>query len=186
MGEKVLVPVIIFEGHDRAGKSTIADAVAQELKTEVFMTNSKEAFIDKGMFGRDSSPISSFNLMLAEYIHKLLKTGTASKPIIVYRSFLSEVVYSNLLGRKTNQYENFKADKVFNECNATIVYCYNSEKEVFHDEQLDDIMIRKSIKLYKHFTKLIRTDVLYIDTKDHDVDAYVKQIISYVRSKEEK
>jgi thymidylate kinase len=182
----VLQPVIIFEGHDRAGKSTIAEAVAKELGTEVFMTNSKEAFIDKGMFGRDSSPVSSFNLMIAEFIQKLLKTGMASKPIIVYRSFLSEVVYSHLLGRITHHYENFKADKVFSDCNATIVYCYNSETKQFHDEQLDDIMIKKSIELYEHYKNVLKTDVLEIDTKDHDVERYVKQIVNYISSKEEK
>lgn len=171
--------VLIFEGHDRSGKTTIANAVAKRFETEVFMTNSKECFTDKGIFAKDSSNIAMFNYGIANYIYALKVGEKVDKPIIIYRSFLSEMVYSNLLGRKTSESFNKLTESVFESMDATIILCKNSTSYTYNDKFLDDDLIKKSIKLYDTYKKFTKVDVLEIDTSDHDVDNYVNQIVNY-------
>lgn len=175
--------VIIFEGHDRCGKTTIANAVAKRLKTEVFMTNSKECFTEKGIFDKDSSNIALFNYSIALYISALKLSKKIDKPIIIYRSFLSEMVYSRLLERKTNKKYNDLTESVFATLNATIILCKNSTSFTFNDELLGDDLINKSIVLYDELKNIVDVDILEIDTSDHDIEKYVDQIISYVKAK---
>jgi thymidylate kinase len=178
-----MIPVIIMEGHDRAGKTTIAEELAERLGTEVFMTNSKECFTDKSIFSHDSSNISIFNYMLANYTRELVLNKMIKKPIIIYRSFLSEMVYSELLNRQTSSFHNRYADRAFSECNATIVYCKNNRKENFNDDQLNDKSILKSIEIYERVKRDIETDIFEVDTSSQDVDLYLSKIIDHVMLK---
>lgn len=177
--------VIIFEGPDRAGKSTIAEALAQKFETEVFMTNSKECFTDENIFSKDSSNIAIFNHYVASYTQELVESSKLDKPVIIYRSFLSEMVYSELLGRQTDDAANFSTDLIFANMNATMAYCKNNKTSGFHDDQLKDEQIAKSIELYDRNKYSINMDWIEIDTTEQRVEKYVNQIISYLKQKEE-
>lgn len=177
-----MLPVLIFEGHDRSGKTTIANRLAERFDTEVFTTNSKECFTDKGAFGKDSSGIALFNYHIASYCSSLIEHKVLNKPIIIYRSFLSEMVYSKLLGRKTFEVINIATDIMYSRINATVILCKNN-RESFNDELLDDKLIKKSVKLYDELKFDLSCDVLEIDTSEHNVELYVDNIISYLKQK---
>lgn len=173
-----MVPVLIFEGHDRSGKTTIAEAVANYYNTEVFMTNSKECFTSPENFEN----ISKFNLYISEFVKELAHNSPIGKPIIIYRNFLSEMVYSILFDRKTNIVANDLADTNFSSINATIVLCKNDRDE-FNDESLGDSRVKGSIKLYDKLKTSIKTDILAINTKEQDVARYTREIISFIDNK---
>jgi len=171
-------PVIIFEGHDRSGKTTIANALANYYDTEVFMTNSKECFTSKG----DYNNLAKFNLKISEFVKEVSFHSPIDKPIIIYRSFMSEMVYSKLFNRKTNAIANALTDDNFYKVNATIVLCENV-RERYNDVDISDELINKSIELYRQVKLNVRTDILSIKTKEHDVDRYVREIVDFVNKK---
>lgn len=169
--------VIIFEGPDRVGKTTVAEALAKKLDTEVFMTNSRACFTNKSI--NDSSAIAYFNYTIASYVNGLIENGLAEKPIIIYRSFLSEMVYSLLLERSTNAELNYKTDELFCNMDATIVYMENDQTENFLDDTMDDKLILESKKLYNMFLKQITTPYIKINTTEQNVEKYVDEIIQH-------
>lgn len=183
--------ILIFEGHDRSGKSTIAKAVADRFNTEVFMTNSKECFTDKGAFSNNSSNLSLFNYYIAHYACMLKHRDSVKKPIIIYRSFLSEMVYSEILGRETDNYINQMTDSLYSgimspfispfgkTVHAGIILCYNDSLE-FNDELLDDSLVLRSRELFYEYAGKVKTDVYMINTSDRDVDSYVDRICKIV------
>ncbi len=163
-------PVIIFEGPDRSGKSTIAELLAKRLDSEVFMTNSRQCFSTK----ENSRSLSTFNYHLAKYVSDLSRKNELQKPVIIYRSFLSEMVYAELLGRETNNVLNARADRIFSRVGALLVLTKNSS---FDDDSLNNDLVEKSIYLYNKYKANIKCELLEIDTSGHDVEAYANKII---------
>lgn len=178
-----MFPPVIFEGHDRCGKSTIAEALAKRLGTEVFMTNSKECFLERGALSGSSDNLARFNYMLACYVRDIHKS--LSKPIVIYRSFMSERVYAWLLNRGTNEFLNRMTDNVFAGMGAVIILCENTKQQTFNDDFQSDEMVIKSAKLYNKFKYSTKCDIMLLDTSEQTVELYVDRIIEYLKLKAE-
>lgn len=164
--------VLIFEGHDRCGKTTIANKLAERFNTQVFMTNSRECFTSSEAPGN----LSVFNYYLAKYVQDIYQRKELNKPIIIYRSFLSEMVYAKLFNRETSDFHNKAADVLFNRVNATIILCKNN-RTVYGDETLPDSMVQKSADLFDHYKMMVRCKVLELDTSSHNVDEYINSLV---------
>lgn len=175
-----MLPVLIFEGPDRSGKTTIADLVAKYYNTEVFMTNSRECFAD---LNNDSTNLAKFNYHIAKFIETIGVGNRMIKPVIVYRSFLSEKVYADLFKRQTDDYYNFYTDLTFETMGATIFLLKNAKEKQYNDETLSDDKIRESIKLFDRHKRQTRTQIIEIDTYKRDVDSYVSQVVKFVEAK---
>lgn len=175
--------VIVFEGPDRTGKSTIADIIAKHYGTEVFMTNSRQCFLSDSQSYYDSSNLAEFNLSLAKYLSGLKRSGKLKKNVIIYRSFMSERVYSKLLKRDTSEFHNNVCDWILKRMDATIILCDNKVEKNFKDDILDDDQVLLSKQLYQEQIPLTMTDILQIDTTDHDIEQYAIDIIEYIDNK---
>lgn len=179
---KSLNDVIIFEGHDRSLKTTIANALAKKFDTEVFMTNSKECFTN-GIRSGNSGNLANFNYCIAKYAYDLKRNNMLDKPIIIYRSFLSEMVYAKLLSRQTSDTINMLTDAVFKAAGATIILCKNETLETYKDRILTDHAVKRSIGIYNELKGKVQCDILEIDTSGYNVNDYVDQIINYLLNK---
>jgi thymidylate kinase len=166
--------IIIFEGHDRCGKTTIANKLAERFNTQVFMSNSRECFTNSGA-PSSLMNLSKFNYMVAKFAKEV--QSNIKKPIIIYRSFLSELVYSNLFNRETNFYYNISTDQILDHANAVIILCKNNSKEVFNDETTSDELIKKSIELFDEYKEYCITRVIELDTSQHKVDEYINYLV---------
>lgn len=173
--------VIIIEGHDRSGKTTVADLVAKHFNTEVFMTNSRECFAD---LKSDSSNLAKFNYFLALYISKLNDSQSINKPIIIYRSFLSEMVYSDLFNRQTDTFYNVMTDAIFHELEAKVFLLKNTKTDKYNDDMTSDEDIKKSIELFDYYRDAIQCDIIEIETHGHDAIEYASKIINHINTKE--
>lgn len=170
--------IFIFEGHDRSGKTTISNAVAKELNTEVFLTNSNKCFMQNKS---DNVNALAFDLMVAKYIEYIIKVQGFNKDIVIYRSVLSELVYSKLFKRKTDHYMLRKIDNIFTRLGATIILCSNS-RNVYDDIEISDELVQESVELFDHSKTFTECDVMDLNTSSHDIDGYVNKIISYVKT----
>jgi thymidylate kinase len=175
-----MIPVIIIEGPDRSGKTTVAELVANHFGTEVFMTNSRECFAD---LKNDSSNLAKFNYYIAKFIENLQASDSLGKPIIIYRSFLSEMVYASLFTRKTHNQANNSTDDCFNLMNATVYLLQNKKALTYGDDFLSDSEVRRSIRLFDKYKSYVKTELIEIDTYDREVTAYVQEIINHVKTK---
>lgn len=177
-----MIPVLIFEGHDRSGKTTIANKLAEKFDTEVFMTNSKECFTDKAAYSKDSSNIAKFNFYIASLVHNIVACNSIQKPIIIYRSFLSEMVYSEIFERATDNTFNNATDMLLSSIDSIVILCKN-DRDQFDDELLSDVLVKSSIEMYDKVKLNVKCDVLCLDTSSHNVDAHVDYIMSYIKNK---
>lgn len=175
--------VIVFEGPDRTGKSTIADVIAKHYGTEVFMTNSRQCFLSDDQLIDNSSNLAEFNLSLVKYLSSMKRSGQLKKNVVIYRSFMSERVYSDLLDRKTSECCNRICDWILRRMDATIILCDNKVEKNFKDDILDDDQVLLSKQLYQEQIPLTMTDILQIDTTDHDIEKYAIDIIEYIDNK---
>lgn len=175
-----MIPVIIIEGPDRSGKTTVAELVAKHFGTEVFMTNSRECFAD---LKNDTSNLAKFNYYLAKFIENMQATSEQTKPIVIYRSFLSEMVYADLFNRKTHNQANNSTDDCFKLMNATVFLLQNKKALHYGDDLLSDGEVRRSIRLFDKYKNYVKTELKEIDTYDREVTAYVQEIINHVKTK---
>lgn len=171
-------PIIIFEGHDRSAKTTISEIVAKMLGTSVFISNSGAAFNENGK----SKNATLFDYYLANYISELIKNGH-KKPIILYRTFLSELVYSKLFNRETDKSLLYLIDDIYSKLNATIVLCEQPLRESFEDKYISDRDIIRSRYLFKEFSKTLKTDIFYLDTTEYQPIEHAKKVINYIKTK---
>lgn len=178
--------IIVFEGHDRSGKTTISDALAKRLGTEVFMPNTKECFTDKQAFTKDSSAIARFNYFLSKYIKNLHDLQLVKKPIIIYRSFLSEMVYAELFERRTDDFINSLTDIVLARLNTLVIVCKNESRAFYDDDILSDPEVIKSIELFDKYKQTISCKYVDLDTTEYDTEKHVENILREIKNHEDR
>ena len=180
--------IIIIEGIDKAGKSTIVqDLLTQRMKHGedpiVFKLSQKPK--DKSV--KEQEKIKIIYTELFEQANRLNNT----RLVIFDRAYPSEMVYSQLRGYDAMQDEfwiNFDktlGSKSVNEQNVFLIYCmapyekllerFESEKEEFlKKEEIAEILTRYDIFLGKTYVPYIKVDT----TKDRLININtVKELI---------
>jgi len=162
--------IIIFEGHDKAGKSTIVKALAEELDCSVFSSNAFECFVNGGYRKTDSSNIATFSMMMASYLKAISFEGN----VIFDRFHLSEIVYSEILNRKTDQAALKRADEILAGLDARIIICEKQLPGI--DEYLEQNEVTEAKYVYRAMRAISDCKVMFLDTTDENLGKQLRLI----------
>jgi len=165
--------IIIIEGHDGGGKTTISKELSNILNIPRFKyTQCEEHFAAK------------YDFLLRTYfdqsmfIEFLEQTGYS---IILDRCYPSEWVYSKVFARPMDEIFIDELDKKYAKLNTKIVIC---EKKNFIGEFKDDYVKISEIvsikKIYRRFINFTECETLLLDTAKQDLNGDIKKIIKFI------
>lgn len=167
--------VIIFEGLDKSGKSTIAQELSKILNIPYFKFNvwsyfKKDQFKNATYFDQP-------------YLLEFLKqTGTS---VIVDRAYPSEVVYAPVFKREHDKEFLNKLDEEHAKLGTIIVICIkkdvSEQDEVIPKEKYDEI-----IKGYLEFSINSKCKTILLDTSSLDLQSQIMFLINHINKKEKK
>ena len=155
--------IIIFEGPDKTGKTSIAQKLSEvtsipyfkfELEKEIF--NTENAFFNLLKYGFP---------LLVQFL-KQTKTD-----VILDRSYPSEIVYSLVFNRKTDPSILKWADKQFKEMGAVVVLCYK-DKVTEQDEIIDSNYYEEIKEAYMNLK--LEIPIYYLNTTDQNLEKQIQ------------
>jgi len=161
--------ILIMEGHDKAGKTTIAEALSKQISYPIFKDPRRKQIIKHN----DTSAAVQAGLLLANFMH-------CTKPdIILDRFYPSEIVYSQVLNRKTNIWDLWKTDRIMANTEARIILCYKSN--IKQKDEIHNIEILKQVKdKYFEFANKTKCNTLMLDTTDEGINAQIQKILDWI------
>ncbi len=166
--------IIIFEGHDKSGKSTIAKALSERIQIPIFKVKRNKYLWD-----------ATVNLnYLTEGITQFIEQTKSS--VILDRWHASDYVYGKLFDRDVSYRKIFEIDERLAEIDALIVVCYKKESAYIPDEEDKEFITMndysKMTELYKEFILETKCRFVFIDTSDenleHQLDIITNNICS--------
>jgi thymidylate kinase len=164
--------IIILEGHDKSGKSTIAEALSKRISLPIFKMSRPKYFWD---------PLS-FQTYATESITQMLEQTGVS--VILDRSFPSDYMYSTLFIRPYDYERGKKTDERFATMNALIVYCYKNKSSYLEDPEDASFISTKDYDkmktIYSSFLRSSRTRSIEINTSDEDLEKQLTTIINNI------
>lgn len=165
--------IIIFEGPDNSGKTTIAKATAEKLHIPYF----KYSVINKKNF-----LLGSPDAILESSYYSLQLLAHAKTDIIIDRHYPSEYVYGQVVRKKRNLKMLKEIDKKMAEIKGhLIVICYKN-KDNFKE---DDFVHKKYYKALKNeyvkfANKFTIANTLLLETSDEDLNSQLAKITNAV------
>lgn len=168
--------VIILDGADRCGKTTISTELSKRLgiprfkndRESMFFENDPDYFVHALKYGDP-------------YFASYLRQSGAS--IILDRSFPSEWVYSRAFNRQTNHDMLRMVDTMYANVGAKIIIPYRSSYDGIQDDQfksIDTKMLFKIDALYSDFSKWTSCKTLRLCVDSEDIEAQIEQILAFV------
>lgn len=161
--------IIIFEGHDMSGKTTIAKQLSAKLNIPYFKHNKNGAWWD---------PIVSLLYSSEPILQLIEQTGMN---IIIDRFHGSEYAYSKAFNRQSLPEIVQKIDNRFAEMNAKIIICEKDSIAYQEDDgHIAPVDKYDSIKeAYRDFARHSACDVLILDTTTETLDLQIEQICQF-------
>lgn len=164
--------IIIFEGVDMSGKSTIAKALSNQTGIPIFKMNVPKHFWDFLIHQRYSG----------EAITQMLEQTEQS--VILDRSFVSDYMYALLFNRPYDLRKHIDTDHRFAAMNALIVYCYKDKEFFQHDEEDKDFVSVKDYTEMQNYYDIIlgktSCKVIRINTSDENLHNQLATIMSNI------
>jgi thymidylate kinase len=168
--------VIIFDGPDRLGKSTMSKRLSEILGIPRFKNHREKKFFenDPGYFVKA--------LKYGDpYFVSFLEQSKVS--VIIDRSFPSEFAYSNVLGRETNMDILRMVDTMYADIGTKIIIPYKTSYEGMKDDQfsiIDSSMLQRLDVLYSEFIRWTSCDVLRLCVDDEDIEHEMAEILDFI------
>lgn len=161
--------IIIFEGADRSGKTTISTALSKMLNIPRFKVERNKYFWDV---------FCNINY-LDEGVTQFIEQTQAS--VILDRWVPSDYVYSKLFNRDISYRKIWEIDQRFAEMNTLLVICYKDKDKYIVDEEDADFvnpsMYEKMFELYQEYVKQSKIkNVLFLNTSDEDLSQQLLNI----------
>lgn len=165
--------IIIFEGADQSGKTTIAKALAEKLNYSYFKNPSQ-----KKQFKIRSNRV----VWIAEaaYLIALLEQTDLDK-IVLDRWVGSEFAYSFAFNRSTRYDLVFEFDDKMADLGAMMIYCVKDNYENYEDDLIseeDREKIREGFRRYLHKTEI---PTFYLNTTDEDLKKQLTLIENFIK-----
>lgn len=159
--------IVIFEGHDNSGKSSIAKAFAKlENGTYIQDDTLKDAVRENV-----NQTYARFQLAL------FLPCFDKSKLIVIDRAILSHLVYSTVFNQLCNKALAERTRKLLDSSKQVVhIICYKTNKIA-----KDDVFDKQEV-IKQEFSKLTSefNNILMLDTTEQDLDAQLDQIRTFV------
>jgi len=149
--------VIIFEGHDRSGKSTIAKALGEELGIPIYKAQRDKHWWDPMV------NISYFTEGITQFIEQ---TGIS---VILDRWMPSDYMYSKLFDRDISYRKIFELDERFAKMNAKLIICYKDpDKYIVDTEDFEFVkpeMYTEMTRLYHEYAEQSKIkNIIFLNT----------------------
>lgn len=160
--------IVIFEGADQSGKSTIAKALSEQLSIPVFKIERTNTWWDPYI-----------NLRYAtEAVTQFIEQTNSS--VILDRWMGSDFMYDKLFNRHSDRKKIFDIDKRLAKRRALLVICYKQPKYYTDDkkdgELFDTSAYTTMTKIYKKYATLTSCKVLLLDTSDQNLKEQLNKI----------
>ncbi len=169
MGNKQLV--LIMEGADRSGKSTVGKLLAEKLNIPYFKySRDKEALTGSNM--------TSLMLRISDpYVVEIFKQTKQS--VVIDRQYPSEWVYSQALGRETDEKGIRASDALFAEIPAIVIVLKRKSYAGVTDDdpRLGADMLESISRKYDEFAKWSKCRVLTFEFDEWNPDKMVTEIL---------
>lgn len=171
--------IIIFEGVDGAGKTTIAKELSKKIKIPYFRHD-----VDRSIYFQNRIPNEMLFFAHDRFTQFFEKTNYS---LICDRGYPSTLVYNQVFGhRKLDENEFSKIielDDRYSKLNAKIIICF---KELNLSQFTDEYVMFKKTKAilneYIIFQQWSNCKILPLDTTDEDLRSQLKMIIKFIRS----
>ncbi len=165
--------IIIFEGHDTSGKSSIAKAMSEKLSIPTFKVQRDKYWWD---------PLVNLIYLDEGIIQVIEQTGVS---MIIDRFHASDYMYSKLFDRDISYRKIANIDERLSKLNALIVYCTKDEE--FHIDYIEDAtfinktMYIKMTDLYNEYSQISKCRSLWINTSDQNLEKQLETIIQCLK-----
>ena len=168
--------IIMIEGADNVGKSTIGKALAKRIHYDYFKMSRSNIFVKK----EDPKIVEAMHAFQIESFYNF--SVLVNFNVILDRFYLSEIVYGKLF-RKIDEDFLWEYDKKFAKLNLKLIVLKKDENkledELWTNEQLCTIQ-RKYVETYEKSA----CDKILIDTSNEDLESQLSQIINFLKIKQ--
>jgi len=172
--------IILFEGVDNTGKTTIANALSKIMGIPVYKNN-----MQKTLYIENNEKY--FELLLKFGGNVELQLLQALNPNIIFdRSFVSEFAYARAFGRKTDEMFIRQLDKEFNKLGAIIVYCHKENiEDIFDDEVIPVSKVMEIQEAYEiYLNNITSIPFAFLNTTNSQLDEQINAILGFIQSQE--
>lgn len=162
--------LIIFEGHDMVGKTTIAKALGERLNLPVLKVVKTNKWHD-----------TLIDLLYGVEIH--VQTAEQTGINLIYdRLFPSEYAYANAYNRITSEEKIFEYDRRMAALGAKIIVCYKLPSQHQEDDQgmIDVSKYDLLTQMYQQYAQRSCCQILFLDTGSEDLEDQLAQIIKFL------
>jgi thymidylate kinase len=171
--------IIIFEGIDSSGKTTIAKALSQKIHIPYFRHD-----VDRGIYFQERIPNEMLFFAHDRLLQLFEKTGYS---LICDRGFPSTFVYNQIFGDTKLNNDELNIIKDFDlrnkQLDTKIIVCFKDIKlENFNDEYVNFKKIKDIIEQYNIFLSWTKCNCLILDTTDENLKLQLKKVIKFIRS----
>lgn len=160
--------LIFFEGHDKSGKTTIAKELVKFLQScgnnAVYLKDYASYEVIKH---NDEFPYCSYLSLLGSLFFEHLDPN---KFIIFDRYVLSDMVYSKVFNRKTDDAINQQVLDTIKKAGGMHVICYKT------NELQNDEIFSKQDQIRDEYLKIKDTNILHLDTTSENLDDELNSI----------
>lgn len=171
--------IMLFEGPDRCGKTTIAKAVSKATRIPYYKSSGER----KAFASRDNGADWFKNTLIysgqyfADYLEQV------NPHLIIDRGYPSERVYSKFFGRETIEDVHKRLDAAYNRCNVRIIVCRRKSYKGIKDDIRPDIINSESLErldaLYDEFTRWTTCPVHTLWVDDRDLLRQTTEVIEF-------
>lgn len=160
--------IIIFEGHDKAGKTTILNSLSRQQQLPIFKLQRDKKWFDPYVVSKYGDE------MLLQFLEQ---TKTS---VILDRCFPSQYAYSKVYNRAFDKELLFEYDKRYSDLNTFIIYCYKNKKAYVKDEIIDISKYPKITRQFNVFFKKSKCKVLKLNTTNQNLVKQLDRINSFI------
>jgi len=172
--------IILFEGVDNVGKTSIANTLSKVMGIPVYKNETQ-----KTLYVENNEKY--FELLLKFGGNVELQLMQVLNPDIIFdRSFVSEYAYAMAFGRKTDEMFIRELDKKYGELGAIIVYCHKDNIEDIFDD--DVIPVSKVVEIQKayeiYLDSITSIPFVFLNTTNKKLDKQINAILGFIQSQE--
>jgi len=164
--------VLIFEGHDQSGKTTIAKAMSAELSIPYFKIERVDRWWDPEI------NVKYTTSALTDFIRQ------TNANVILDRWHLSDYMYGMLFKRSVDSGRIFEIDRVLAKMNASIVICYKDPEKYQADPKDSEYVAAKDYErmtdIYKTLIKWSNCKTLLLNTSDENLKGQIDRIKQHI------
>jgi thymidylate kinase len=164
--------IIIFEGHDKSGKSTIAKALSAELDIPIFKVQRNKYWWD---------PMINLNYLTEGVTQFIEQMGPS---VILDRWIGSDYMYSKLFDRDISYRKIWDIDERLSKLNTLVVICYKNKEAYIPDHEdkdfVDETRYTEMTSLINEYSQQSKCRCIHLNTSDENLEAQLNKIIENI------